>query len=214
MIYIQKASEPKELVEHRSKKYSTYDNCPTDVKDQIKEYLLKEQGFVCAYCMKKIISKEAIIEHFVCQSFDKTLDLDYKNMLGVCDGGKNSKGSEQTCDAKKGNLSLEKINPTDKEKIKLIKYKNDGTIYSEDPIADNELNEILNLNAESFYLTVNRKSTYTISLKRMKSKGDWNKNEIQKELDFLKGSSTGEVAAASGMAILLLENKLSKLTNK
>lgn len=59
-------------------------------KEEIRKCLLKEQHYLCAYCMKRIENegKHTTIEHWHPLSKYKDEALDYANMLGVCDGGK------------------------------------------------------------------------------------------------------------------------------
>jgi len=62
--------------------------------DNILDDLLEEQGSLCAYCMRKISSQNATIEHFIGQEYmdsdgrviGKEEDTNYQNMLAVCLG--------------------------------------------------------------------------------------------------------------------------------
>ena len=94
MILIKKGKEPKELIEYRTNKWNPYEkqsvepsfeDMPTEIKDAIRRELLKEQGYLCAYCMRRIKSvEETKIEHWVPQEkLTKEQGLDYSNMLGV-----------------------------------------------------------------------------------------------------------------------------------
>ena len=142
----------------------------------IKSQLVEEQGFICAYCMKRIQKNDisVTIEHYIPRNGkdgqpDK--QLEYNNLLAVCDGNRGS--TNLTCDASKG-AKLITINPLDKVSVLQIKYKSDGTIYSDDKKIDQDLSNILNLN----YITIknNRKSALD-SLKKelikIKRTGDW-----------------------------------------
>ena len=59
----------------------------TEVKIDLHQSLLKEQGFICAYCGKKI-GKESTdtfsVEHFEVKSNQPNLTLMYSNLLGCC----------------------------------------------------------------------------------------------------------------------------------
>ena len=137
-------------------------------KKKLKESLLKEQGYLCAYCMSRIHENSMKIEHWWPQSPDYEIcnispeekeqerlrSIDYKNMLAVCKGEEGNKSYLQHCDTKKGNkfLLYNPSNPEHYNKIK-IKYLRTGRIESDDEEFNKQLggegrgNEgILNLN--------------------------------------------------------------------
>lgn len=155
MRYIQKKEEPNSLTEYRKNRNAYFDSFSG--KDDIREALLKEQGYLCGYCMRRIKDKkETKIEHIVPQSTlkeDERQALDYKIMLGVCYGNcKKGRGAEALiCDAHRGNKDLN-VNPFDKrciEAIKLLKLQKQGIwnkrilqqmlTYYESPNAEGEL---------------------------------------------------------------------------
>ena len=156
MIYIKKNAPPKKFLDFRLQNPNFhFDDMPSDVKNALRTSLLKEQGYLCAYCMSRINDKVKV-EHYNARTFDN--ELDYKNLLAVCTG--NLAGSDlerQHCDTKKGNSSLH-IDPQNPNHIKQISYKSDGTICAKNNADfDYDLNNILNLNDEYGYLKTNRK---------------------------------------------------------
>ena len=163
MIEIKKKNhEPNELLAFRKQPYATYKGIPGACKEAVQNSLLKEQGYLCAYCMRRIPEKgkqpPVSIEHWDAQSTsDDAMALAYNNMFAVCSGnrGCNSK-DDMTCDAKKGNASL-KVNPCRPETLLDIHYCANGKIYSDDPIIDDDLNIRLNLNCEGISLPLQRK---------------------------------------------------------
>ncbi len=72
----------------------SYDNMPGNVKKMIRENLLREQGYLCAYTMQKLTMEESHIEHVQPQGSAPELDLDYGNMAACFpqDGGDTSYG--------------------------------------------------------------------------------------------------------------------------
>ena len=74
MIEIKKGKEPYELLSYRKKARANYDNM--DCKQTVLESLMREQGYLCAYCMRRIPEerelpfgvKPATIEHWEAQS--------------------------------------------------------------------------------------------------------------------------------------------------
>ena len=134
-------------------------------KSEIRNALLAEQHYLCAYCMKRIRNNtdgsgvvHMTIEHWFPLSRDKERALDYKNFLGVCKGGAdvNESGNRiLCCDASKGNEAGLTVNPLDKDMMRYIAYRSDGTIYclpTAGSIAksiEQDLNEILRLNGKN-----------------------------------------------------------------
>ena len=135
MIYIHKEREPEKLLAYRKTEFADYDHMPTEVKDAVRESLMKEQGNICAYCMRRLEVDKTTIEHIIPrnpreQEKDTKLSLDYKNMLAVCKGNTGAPFPQTTCDKHRGNTSLT-ITPLNSRLIEQIAYKTDGTIYSE-----------------------------------------------------------------------------------
>lgn len=57
-----------------------------DKHNELKKYILKEQGYLCAYCMKKIDIGKMSVEHYKSRKHFPQFQLDYSNMIGVCEG--------------------------------------------------------------------------------------------------------------------------------
>lgn len=94
---------------------------------------MKEQGYICAYCMCRIPVKEhdigiprVKIEHIRSQSAadEEYSGLDYYNMVAVCNGNAAKKMHLKylTCDAHKGDRTLSKVNPLKPETLETIYY--------------------------------------------------------------------------------------------
>lgn len=171
MIYIQKNQEPKSLTEYKKQSNAYYDGCN---KSDIREQLLKEQGHLCAYCMRRIHEDDMKIEHWDPRDGDDDSKkaLNYNNMLGVCQGhleereeikkwtwseaGKEKRKGD-TCDASKGNQKIT-VNPLRYETLNSIHYSSkNGEIHAMDPQIENDLTQILNLNSAKHRLPLYRK---------------------------------------------------------
>lgn len=102
MLYIRKGSEPASLTAYKKQSYVYFDGC---CKEDIRQNLLKEQGYLCAYCMRRIHAGNMKIEHWYPEDKLSEIEkLDYKNMLGCCEGHiEGQKGKDDTCDTHKGN---------------------------------------------------------------------------------------------------------------
>ena len=139
----------------------TYEELSSETKAALRESLLDDQGYLCAYCMRRVSdAAHARLEHVYPQSRSlreghPEQTIDYGNMLAACDGGSGRPASEQTCDVHKGD-KLISINPFSQDDIDTIRYRRDGTICSTNPAFDRDLCETLNLNCEASYLPQNR----------------------------------------------------------
>ena len=92
MIRIEKKREPRALSEYRKLPYASYEGMHgastgrdngEDVYHVVLDSLIKEQGCLCAYCMRTIPEKRgtpaATIEHIIPQSKDPEKALSYQN---------------------------------------------------------------------------------------------------------------------------------------
>lgn len=160
MIEIKKGNEPKELLQYRQRDFATYADMPSDVKKKVIEGLLSEQGHLCAYCMGRIDGGDgkhrATIEHCIPQSVSAEKErLNYKNMVAVCWGNRDAHSNDdKSCDAKRGSLPLEqqdmkRLNVFDGRTLTDIQYTANGTVFSDNSDADEDLNKRLNLNCEA-----------------------------------------------------------------
>lgn len=174
MIYIIKGEEPQELKSYRESVdiNRSYENFRD--KDTVRESLLKEQGFLCAYCMRSIgydrrnWYKELRIEHYRCRSEYKEMQLDYNNMLAVCTCSEGLKDKDQHCDVSKGNQYIH-IDPTNRDHINTLEYSN-GEITSTDQQFSEDLKNTLGLNHSS--LPIERREALNVVIGQMNKQKD------------------------------------------
>ncbi|MDJ0799763.1 MAG: TIGR02646 family protein [Calothrix sp. MO_167.B12] len=217
MKHINKNREPLSLTHYRStipsesrEHKDNYDSYTE--KNELRQSLLTEQGYICCYCMQRISIDNMKIEHWKPQTKYRELQLDYNNLLGACKGGEGSPPQFQYCDTKKGDKQIT-ISPIDNHRNceKLIKYRADGKIYSDDETINNELNEVLNLNMQT--LVNNRKEVWFSVIEQLNSKypkKDWKsaiKREIQK---WSNQQGDGKYRPYCQIVIHHLNKKLSK----
>ena len=183
MIKIEKQAEPREWTEYRLTPGADYEAKPFLAKS-----LLDEQGYICAYCMRRIphcdkgSNESHRVEHIKCRDRYDDLKLVYSNMLICCPGNINGYWH---CDKLKDNDDIS-FSPFDQNFIDSLGYKShDDTIFSTNPVWDWELNKVLNLN--NALLMQNRKSVLkgVISmLNRNRGKdGAWKKAGVKAVLD-------------------------------
>ncbi len=59
------------------------------INAELDESLLKEQGYICCYCGKRIPENNNFVrEHFENKSHNQNLVFQYSNLMGCCEGGK------------------------------------------------------------------------------------------------------------------------------
>ena len=190
MIKINKLKEPSEWTRYRMTPGVDYQSIP-----ELVDSLLEEQGYICAYCMRRIpcqdklynnkknkssytVTKESHrIEHIKSRELHDDQKLSYSNMVICCPGHIDT---EDHCDRLKGSKDLS-FTPIDQSFIDTIKYSSDGTISSTNSQYNKEMNEILNLNTDM--LRRNRKELWmeiVTLLQSRRPKGQaWSKKELE-----------------------------------
>ncbi|EIJ41936.1 TIGR02646 family protein [Beggiatoa alba B18LD] len=212
MIKIVKHIEPNSLIQHRCQDNATYNDLSKEAKDELRHQLLIEQGYLCAYCMQRIEKENSKIEHWHCQSRYPKEQLDYKNMLAVCQGNEGQDEKQQHCDTKKGNTDIT-CHPADSASqylLETLKYLGDGRIQSTESELNKQIETILNLNISR--LMDNRKNIVIAVKKVLNSKkGSRTQSEIQQYLNRWKSRDVGgKYQAYCGVAIDYLEKKLKR----
>lgn len=203
MRLINKNKEPNKLVEFRTKGGTFGDFSLDKGKRDLKNSLLSEQSFLCAYCTQSIKFETMKVEHWYPQSNPQQLspnrDLDYSNLFAVCKG---CFGNEQHCDSKKGNSQIT-ILPIMESHIKQI-YYNNGEIFSKNKIHNTDISDTLNLNIKplvkqrktvlnTFRITLNKvykgeKANYTKLLDNWKNKNNPHNLVVVKYLEKKTGN--------------------------
>ncbi len=225
---INKGKEPITLTNYRSsiqKKDSLnneiYNNFPDKTKEDCKNkkpgnlrrQLLKEQGYICCYCMGRIDCSNSKIEHFRDQSTNRELQIKYQNLFIACKGNEGQPHKYQHCDSFKGAKEFQHIDLlSDIENH--IKYRStDGTIFSDDNNVNRELNEVLNLNVE--LLKKNRKQAIKEFLNILKKKlgsGTWRESALKKEVArYRRINIDHQYKQFSSMFVYFLNKKLQQL---
>lgn len=180
---IKKSAEPKEWTKYKNTSGAQFTGIP-----ELQESLYREQGYLCAYCERRIPASDRIssedhrIEHWHCRNLFPDEVFDYGNLLMCCPG--HIGGGESHCDVRKANDVID-WSPLRQECTDSIEYSNDGTIKSTNAVWDKELNEKLNLN--HVMLKHNRAQTLQgviqcITTKRGKG-SSWTSKDIRAQID-------------------------------
>jgi len=207
MKYIRKGKEPDSLTQHRLKPHSDYDNYKE--KDDLRQTLLTEQGYICCYCMQRINMDKMKIEHWHPQSKYPDEQLNYKNMLGACMGNEGQPEHLQHCDTRKGDENIT-INPINENCESFIKFSSFGEISSDNEHISKDLNETLNLNEET--IVKNRRSVLDEALKNFQKKraGQWTREILEREISRWSSSSHGAYKPYCQIVIYYFQKKLSR----
>jgi uncharacterized protein (TIGR02646 family) len=204
MITINKRNEPASWTQYRSTPGVAY-----QATEELRQALLVEQGFICAYCMRRIPVKDSgniettRIDHIKSRTDNPNLELDYGNMVICCPGFIDS---NEHCDKSKGDseitFSLFNINLQ-----KSISYSSkDGSIKSSNPVWDSEIKDIVRLNNNR--LKLNRLQTLD-GLRSALEKGKWRTSELETKLILLSNpDDKGKFTPYCGISIWYLKKKL------
>ncbi len=213
MIKISKGKEPKEWTVYRNTPGVDYQATP-----ELVDALLKEQGYLCAYCMRRVPCKDKIanedhhVEHLLSRAGHDDRKLDYGNMVICCPG---HIGDEDHCDRRKQSQEVS-FSLFDANFISTLYYKTDGEIASTNVQYNTELNNVLNLNTP--LLKENRKSTWEgVKQSLIKNQGNkpWRKAALEKCLDKYRTmrNCDGKLKYIPycGIVIYFLEKKIRQL---
>jgi len=215
MILIRKQSEPHRWTLYRKTAGATYQS-----QSYLSASLLEEQGYICAYCMRRIPCKDSLsnenhhIEHIKPRSKYPENQLDYNNMVIVCPG---HMGDKDHCDRSKGDKEMN-LSPLNSSVIQTISYENNGIIKSSNPVWNRELNDILNLNDKVLVMarrTTLHKIIALLNSEKKNNKNKWTKKMLQKYLYRYqeKHSDNGKKKyyPYCGIVIYYLKKKLTKM---
>ncbi len=241
MKYIKSGKEPNCLAELRKIVGATFGDLNRKKEDQeetckekIRKSLLETQGFLCAYCMRRISSEpnpklsgqsKTEIEHYRSQTRYKgengrpDLRLDYKNMLAVCNGNTDNPKHANTCDKSKSLFDKKEdlfVSPLVADREKQIYYTIQGEIASKDERINRDLDKILNLNERN--ICEKRRQLYELTKQEIRSikKRLWNKPQRkQAALYQLKveweTKHNGKLRELCRVPLYLIEKELAKL---
>lgn len=178
MRKIEKQSEPREWTAHRLTPGAKY-----EAKPELREALLKEQGSLCAYCMRRIPIRDTNsnettrIDHILSRRNHPELQLNYSNMVVCCPGAITS---DFHCDKQKGENDIT-FNLFEDHFFHTLSYSSkDGRLKSSDTENDRQINELLNLNHA--LLKRNRLETLRGVIRMINNMG-WTTSNIRHQID-------------------------------
>lgn len=206
-------------------------------KQQIRDWLGKDQHYLCAYCMKRIDPTDVLrvkIEHFIPVTESKDDVFNANNYFLVCHGGSKSDSVKKIlcCDSSK----LEKeciLRPDDQIKVQKILYSKSGIISyrdtnnsEEEEKINHEINYIFNLNGEwcnetnssiadtSTELIKGRRDAYKSAcriISNLDKKNKLTKANLEKEI--IKLMSSEKYIEFVGVIVFFLKRKIRTISS-
>jgi uncharacterized protein (TIGR02646 family) len=154
MRYVERGPEPPELAAFKAAANADWTPRYRDLdKKPVRAALVREQGYLCGYCGKRIGVQEGDchIEHVEAQSANPSRELDYTNMLGSCQGTDAKPQVPEHCGQARGHVPLP-VTPFIRDCGTYFLYGFDGSIEATaDPTKEKAAKEtirILRLNVD------------------------------------------------------------------
>lgn len=161
-------------------------------KDDLREAMLKEQHYLCAYCMRSLPNKESVrIEHWYPLSKARDTAIDYQNLLAVCEGVYSDQQQRQPCcDNSKSGKEIQ-LDPRNQAMMDHIQYESNGTLYFDAPTwmgqddkktIDSDIKDTLRLNGMDSELTIGRRIVWNRSrdlLDSLRKKGKCTASNVE-----------------------------------
>ena len=137
MKYIEKNQPPKEFIDWQNSANEnwqpSWNNFQKPQKTLVHQSLLKEQGFICCYCGRRIDLADSHIEHFKPRNKYPDLQLDYANLLASCQGESEAPPPTPVhCGHKKDAWYEENlmVSPLNRNCTEFFRYTDDGQILA------------------------------------------------------------------------------------
>lgn len=178
---------------------------------KLRESLLEEQGYICAYCMRRIPVRDrdsnetSRIDHIMSREKHPELKLDYTNMVICCPGAIDY---DFHCDKKKGENDIT-FSLFEDHFFTTLSYKSKtGEINSSDTEYNCQINEVLNLNNR--LLMYNRRSAL-FGVISLLNKIGWTVTNITQQINKWANKDTkGQYKEYNGVILWYLNKKLKQ----
>ncbi len=206
MRRITKNAEPTEWTEYRLTPNVDYGAIP-----ELRQSLLEEQGYICAYCMRRIPVRDTNsnettrIDHILSRDNHPDLKLNYANMTICCPGAIDS---DFHCDKLKDENDIT-FDLYSTHFFTTLSYgSKTGEINCSNPTYRNEINTILNLNHRR--LKANRCSALKGVIQYLNRKG-WTVANIRTQLtNWDNRDGEGKYKEYCGIVVWYLQRKLTQ----
>jgi uncharacterized protein (TIGR02646 family) len=212
MVTILKQREPQAWINYRRTPGVAYQALP-----ELRQALLEEQGYICAYCMRRIpvrdrlqarnddIGETSRIEHIHSRERYTERALDYTNMVICCPGMIDGTAH---CDRSKANQDIS-FTPLEAHIQSSITYgTKDGEIKSDNRAWNGEINIAL---ARNNPLLKRNRVQVLAGIRAVLEKKKWKKTELEKRLEEWQGFKDGKKKPYCGIVIWYLEKKIRQM---
>jgi uncharacterized protein (TIGR02646 family) len=180
-----RSQEPPTLLAYRKAADPNRSYAAFPSKDQLREPLLEDQGWLCCYCMRRIDARDMKIEHYRSQTHHSEQALDWRNLLAACKGGEGRPAAAHTCDTRKADEDLTVDPRTDS--VRGIRYLGSGRLEVDDPSHTEDVERRLNLNMpELRQVRAQAIDNLRRELTRRFGKGSWRRQDLEHYLDRLR----------------------------
>ena len=178
---------------HYKVDFAVNDSDGIERRRKLREALIKEQGKICCYCMRRISNNSAHIEHFYPQESYQDRDLLYENMFASCNGEATPILEDEHCGHRKNNwFRDDMLSPTDIEVEKVFKYSANGKISAvRNRTSSNVAQDMIhNLGLDSFHLERDRKQA--IQASEVFDEEDYTDDEIRSFIEYYSNKNNDE----------------------
>lgn len=188
MLRYSKGAGPQVLTGWQATPNADWESLSAADKDKVRDAILRDQGRLCAYCQRRIPTRDERmkVEHWQAQSAGKG-KLRWSNLLGVCLGDERAETGapkgERHCDTARGNAALflhpvEGCGPSPREHLK---YTSQGQVLPrETPQQDAVGGDIEALNLNAGRLRRERRVVYEALRERLE-KAHWTSKALRDE---------------------------------
>lgn len=161
-------------------------------RHRLRENLVKEQGKICCYCMRRISVSSSHIEHFWPKEFFADKDLSYENLFASCNGEGTAVTDDEHCGHRKNNWWKEgMISPAKIEAEKIFKYLPNGKIMSVKGRSSSNIAQemIHNFGLDSFHLERDRRQA--IEASEVFDDEEFSEEEIRNFIEYYSNKDNG-----------------------
>ncbi|MEP7119649.1 MAG: retron system putative HNH endonuclease [Byssovorax sp.] len=190
MLRYPKGAGPKVLIGWQATPNADWESLSGEDKDHVRAAILRDQGRLCAYCQRRIPTRDEQmkVEHWQAQSGGKD-KLRWSNLLGVCLGDERAESGapkgELHCDTSRGNaaLFLHPVDGSGPSPREHLKYTSQGQVLPRDtPQQDVIGGDIKALNLNAVRLRRERRVVYEALWDRLEKAG-WTPKALRDEYE-------------------------------
>lgn len=196
-------------IPHYKEDFASNDVDGRERRRRLRKYLIREQGKICCYCMRRISVESSHNEHFWPKKYFMDIDLSYENLLASCNGENVIREDEEHCGHRKEDWWREDmVSPTDMEIEKMFRYRVDGSIESvKGRETSNIAQEMIhNFGLDSFHLERERRQA--IEASEVCDEEEYSDEDIRTFIEYYSNMDNGQYVPFCGAIIDCLEAML------